>query len=344
MRAHRSFSRGFTLIELLVVIAIIAILIALLLPAVQQAREAARRTQCKNYLHQFGLALHNYHDTFLSFPMGHLHTGHFDGNFTNRIGGTGFAWSYYILPYVDQAPLYNQFDASAPLSNTSFPKAVANAALARTSLPIFRCPSDTMPEAQNVGAAADIGRILPQATTSYKGNSGSFYNNTGLNASSNQNRANGMFHRDSRVRMNDFTDGTSNTFAVGEVTWNLSTAARLYGAVDPVLGYADGNSNRVMSTVEFGINPPASASANIRNHSFHSVHEGGAHFLLADGSARFVSENIQNTGRCWDVATHTETNCAIWPGVFTSDPNPNANFGLLQRLGGRNDDLPVGEY
>src|SRR6266542_1460478 len=122
-RAHvsRRSPLGFTLIELLVVIAIIAILIALLLPAVQQAREAARRTQCRNVLKQFGLALHNYHDTFRAFPPGHLHRGLFDGvaDTANAAGngGTGFDWTTMMLPYMDQAPLYNQFNLNVPISN-----------------------------------------------------------------------------------------------------------------------------------------------------------------------------------------------------------------------------------
>ncbi len=98
----RTRKRGFTLIELLVVIAIIAILIALLLPAVQQAREAARRSTCKNNLKQMGLALHNYHETNKMFPIGHQHRGRLDGQPNDGDGGNGFAWSFSILPYMDQ--------------------------------------------------------------------------------------------------------------------------------------------------------------------------------------------------------------------------------------------------
>src|SRR5688572_18495143 len=122
---------GFTLIELLVVIAIIAILIALLLPAVQQAREAARRTQCKNNLKQMGLALHNYHDAFNMFPPGHVYDGFADTNVRSPTNGGGndcvaagalasnatyvrAPWTVQILPYIDQAPLYNQFQMHMP--------------------------------------------------------------------------------------------------------------------------------------------------------------------------------------------------------------------------------------
>ena len=102
MASRRDRLRGFTLIELLVVIAIIAILIALLLPAVQQAREAARRTQCKNNLHQIGIAIHNYHDTFRIFPPGHVTSVHYDVT-----DNTMWGWAVMILPYIDQSPMYN---------------------------------------------------------------------------------------------------------------------------------------------------------------------------------------------------------------------------------------------
>src|SRR5688572_26000357 len=103
---------AFTLVELLVVIAIIGVLVALLLPAVQTARESARRMKCSNQLKQFGLALHNYHDTHNSFPAGHMFRGIFDGNATDAQGGSGFGWGTAILPYIEQLSLYNQFNFS----------------------------------------------------------------------------------------------------------------------------------------------------------------------------------------------------------------------------------------
>ena len=344
--------RGFTLIELLVVIAIIAILIALLLPAVQQAREAARRTQCRNNLKQIGLALHNYHDVAKSFPIGQQYIGHFDGSVTDNDGGNGFAWSYYILPYIDQAPIYNRFNADYPLSNDSFPQSDnspgSNRVLAATPLPAFRCPSDVAPETGNTGGTSAVGRVRPHAVSSYKGSSGSFHNNVGggRGGTGNQKRFNGVFHRDSRIKIRDITDGTSNTFAAGEVTWDLTTNSRLYGAVNPNNGWANGQSNRLMAHAEFGINPPPApiTAGPIRAFSWHSKHEGGAHFLMCDGAVRFVSENIDHTGRCWSNNTHTETNCSVWPGRFDQDPNPMATLGTLQRLAGRNDNLPIGEF
>jgi prepilin-type N-terminal cleavage/methylation domain-containing protein len=132
MRAHR---KGFTLIELLVVIAIIAVLVSLLLPAVQQAREAARRTQCKNNLKQIGLALHNYADTFSRFPLPSLMWGNLLGG--GGVGGTQTSnvWSLAILPYMDQANVYNQYNFSRSAWDP------ANTVAGQSKLPAYLCPS-----------------------------------------------------------------------------------------------------------------------------------------------------------------------------------------------------------
>jgi prepilin-type N-terminal cleavage/methylation domain-containing protein len=130
--------RGFTLIELLVVIAIIAILIALLLPAVQQAREAARQSQCKNNLKQIGLALHNYHDVFNMFPASYLvDYNHPERDEETLDGPSGWAWGTMLLPYLDQAPLYNAFEIHLPAWHPN------NAVAVQTPLEVFLCPSAT---------------------------------------------------------------------------------------------------------------------------------------------------------------------------------------------------------
>lgn len=154
--------RGFTLIELLVVIAIIAILIALLLPAVQQAREAARRTQCRNNMKQIVLALHNYLDVHSTFPPGMMWSrnlpGVRDGNGVGR--GTGWAWSAFILPQMDQANTFNQINFSLGMA------APGNAKICAMTLPFILCPSDTIDSTRNSS------RLRPQATTSYCGAGG----------------------------------------------------------------------------------------------------------------------------------------------------------------------------
>ncbi|HUQ71374.1 MAG TPA: DUF1559 domain-containing protein, partial [Planctomycetaceae bacterium] len=175
-QSQGSRRRGFTLIELLVVIAIIAILIALLLPAVQQAREAARRTQCRNNLKQLGLALHNYHDNFNIFPMGFsdVVAGNAERN------GSGWAWSAMVLPYLDQAPLYNQFNFNVTPYNCVNCAApiTGNQALVGTQLAAFSCPSDVKPAtAANNGGAANTSAsqgTAAIATSSYMGCRGSF--------------------------------------------------------------------------------------------------------------------------------------------------------------------------
>jgi len=332
-------ARGFTLIELLVVIAIIAILIALLLPAVQQAREAARRTQCRNNLKQYGLAIHNYNDNFNRFPIGQQHRGHFDGPLeasgATGPGGSGFAWSTYLLPYMDQAPLYNQFNTSFPLANTMFPQSVTNATLAATILPYARCPSDIAPGTANTGGAGLVGAIRPQATASYKASAGSYDGNQGGWPFNNQNRRNGCFLRDSSYQFRDVTDGMSNQILIGEVTWDVNhggtTTTRFFGAVNPNVGYADGNSNRLMAIGEFGINLPLDpggvSNAAERNVSFSSLHTGGAHFLFGDGAVRFLSENIQNTRLAWNASNPFD------------QTNNGVGYGLYQRLHSRNDNL-----
>lgn len=127
---NRRCASGFTLIELLVVIAIIAVLVALLLPAVQQAREAARRSQCKNQLKQIGLALHNYHDSYRSFPPGNVTMGNCCGS------PCGTNWAISILPFMDQAPLYQQYNFD------KYNEDPENQAVRETILPVFNCPSD----------------------------------------------------------------------------------------------------------------------------------------------------------------------------------------------------------
>jgi prepilin-type N-terminal cleavage/methylation domain-containing protein len=133
--------RGFTLIELLVVIAIIAILIALLLPAVQQAREAARRSQCRNNLKQVGLAIHNYHDAFNTIPPAWIST-----QFQVAAGDVShWSWGTFLLPYIDQAPLYSLLQPGTRRLDQNLALGGATAAALTTPLTVFRCPSDTGP-------------------------------------------------------------------------------------------------------------------------------------------------------------------------------------------------------
>jgi prepilin-type N-terminal cleavage/methylation domain-containing protein len=188
--------RGFTLIELLVVIAIIAILIALLLPAVQQAREAARRTQCKNHLKQFGLAIHNYDATYTLLPPGAC------------INAAGFAsnnasWSVHgrIMPFLDQAALYNSVDLTVDWANQMV--------LDGLKIPVYACPTDIAAD-----TARDTGAGKPNLyPTTYGVNYGTWF----VVDLSNNSTGDGAFAPNKKIRWRDFTDGTSNTLLVSEV-------------------------------------------------------------------------------------------------------------------------------
>jgi len=202
--------RGFTLIELLVVIAIIAVLVALLLPAVQQAREAARRSSCKNNLKQLGLALHNYHDTHTVFPPGWV-LPCADTEPNHRFIGRNPSWGFYILPMLEQSQIYNLQDFQMGSANCGGSAGILDAPNATNrmneELPAFSCPSDIKPSRNPDGFG----------TASYVANRGTD-NRDGQDSS--VGIQNGMFWTNSSTKMRDITDGTSNTFMVGEVSWN----------------------------------------------------------------------------------------------------------------------------
>ena len=280
-----SSRRGFTLIELLVVIAIIAILIALLLPAVQQAREAARRTECKNNLKNIGLALHNYHDTNGAFPA---------GNLTNWNGsmhyGYGWTWHSKILPFLEQNNLYDAVSNVIGTDSGGTGNTEQRLAGRDTVLTMFQCPSH------------------PTGNLNYSGQGGyqiSCYNGVcGSNTfnddhTDGQNdiayRGDGMFFLNSAIGMRDVTDGTTNTYFVGEVQTKLS--ASMPGGDRHYCFSAGGDSNPPTDISEYliGMETDATWGDPINSggaEAAGSYHPGGCHFLMVDGSTRFVSENI----------------------------------------------------
>lgn len=312
--------RGFTLIELLVVIAIIAVLIALLLPAVQQAREAARRSQCKNNLKQIGLAMHNYHDVFNLFPPGYV--AKIPRNITSSEKSL-WAWGAFILPYVDQAPLYNTLQVGNVLLETQMTN---NLAACQTPLSAFRCPSDVGPALNNYTDAmfpssvvtnwynANVqnvaGTTLPIATSNYVMASNPGVSTTPpVDPTGSAGAALGVGFQNSNVGTRDITDGTSNVILVGERAW--SHHGLTYGA-GTVLGFsaavcdASGSANvKAAGMNVLGIQCNAINSTLSNSHDrrgFSSPHVGGAHFVLCDGSVRFISENIQSTPQVAPVA------------------------------------------
>ena len=323
-RNHLSGRRGFTLIELLVVIAIIAVLIALLLPAVQQAREAARRTQCKNNLKQIGLALHTYHGTFGMFPPGYIDSVAGGGGSQGQDGG--WSWQAQILPQMEQGPLFNQFNFEYhPYGTTS---TAQNIALVATVQPAFSCPSDPKPPHTSIRESGNGGYVERIATSSYCGVFGAFGDRAcdGIQPQPSQR---GLLVANAGRRIADITDGTSNTLAVGEVTWYVSQMQVLYGSLGSS-GYAacQGHSNiypqwRHLRSARQKPNgtPPGSTYAHT---GFHSMHTGGVQFLLADGSVRFISENIQHTNSPNDA--------------------PDTALGAYQLLANINDGQVIGEF
>jgi prepilin-type N-terminal cleavage/methylation domain-containing protein len=309
--------RAFTLIELLVVIAIIAVLIALLLPAVQQAREAARRTQCKNNLKQLGLALHNYHDTFRAFPFAMSSPGL--KNVTGLV---------MLLPYIDQAPLYNSLNQNAPMgkwkSNTSgglAPIQPVNLVASTTRMAAFLCPSDNGTEyigddATYYGAntsgqtyktcygfSVTSGYCDPSVSYTngvWQGNGYGLWTNEGKTSKA-------MFGFESKCNMRDVTDGTSNTVAMCETTLDCYNGqGQPWATVDWVGGafviFPTGGSTGSSKLNEWYA-PASWASWTsykgtpgtvISWGGAASVHTGGVQVLMGDGAVRFLSENINS--------------------------------------------------
>jgi len=333
--------RGFTLIELLVVIAIIAVLIALLLPAVQQAREAARRTQCRNNLKQLGLALHNYHDTFQMFPLSQL------GGVTGQSDWRGHSAQVMILPYIDQSPIYNQYNMNVwSWWDGSKGTPMDGAGMAgQSKIAAFRCPSN--PSAAN-------GRPGNNYVVCEGANGGMFNDGTGYSSS----KENGIFNIRTVVPIGGITDGTSNTIMASEqlvystgvnndkliaLRQSVSTPGGWDGTFMTQAQLDDWGSRCTTSsngqrteTGQFwhvGVHeqsvfnvllPPNSKYQNCTSHcggcapdgtalvGARSLHTGGVTVLMADGAVRFVSDNI--------------------------------NYPTWQYLGARNDGTSLGEF
>jgi len=301
---------GFTLVELLVVIAIIGVLVALLLPAVQSAREAARRTQCANNLKQIGLGMINYHDTLKWFPQGAVwsNTGAAipsPGNFANNRG----SFFIRILPYVEQQALYNNFDMSTGTDGQYLP---GNSTLLRgIEVPSFTCSSDTvrktgsapnfvMPASYhtNMGPSADISNnsacSCPLFSTFQK------YSRTGTST----NNPAGPFSRNgwvSQSRMSDCLDGLSNTIYVGEVRAECSghvaggwSASNRWGAFTQIPINFDSCRTQAVAQSE-GKNDCFSNCNWNAEVGFKSNHPGGCQFVFGDGGVRFLPQNIDMT-------------------------------------------------
>ncbi len=285
---------GFTLIELLVVIAIIAVLVALLLPAVQQAREAARRAQCKNNLKQIGLALHNYHDVYNVLPPGWI------GVDTSRRppranpnAGPGWGWASMILPMLDQQTLFEKCDFNRPVYDANDP--TVNQLARSTVLNVFRCPSDSSPDQWTVRDASGS-TVTSLPTANYVGSFGLADLEACAQCSGactacrgGKTTESGLFFLNSSVRFRDVQDGLSNTLMGGERKTNetdrwYTTWVGVVSEDDPAFRFG-----RVLAHAWHVPNDP-----DTHFEDFSSTHSGGAQFLFGDGRVRFITESIDH--------------------------------------------------
>jgi len=282
---------GFTLIELLVVIAIIAILVALLLPAVQQAREAARRAQCKNHLKQIGIAVHNYDDTFRSVPPSQVGP---------NPGDPDHNWLTLILPQMDQATIYANYDFNVPWDEP------VNQIAINSRIPSLNCPST--PRSIDID---DLGGGLSAAVHDYATPNSYSVDFVNLGLVPDVGQRLGILYPFYMTSLHQVTDGLSNTLlcvedagrpthfvAQGKVGPNTSVTAcsnaNLTGGRADGAGWADpGSSVPVHGFTPDGLTCPGPCVINCTNNSEpYSFHVGGMNSVLGDGSVKFISENI----------------------------------------------------
>ncbi len=282
MVRHLVPKRGFTLIELLVVIAIISLLMAMLLPAIQKVRAAADKLVCQSNLRQIGIALHHYHNDYNRLPAGYLANLPYVDGATDTAAGWG--WAAALLPYIEQDANFRSISLQLPIEDSR------NAAAIQTRIKLYLCPSDgpsTTAFAVPDGFGTPVTIAQPCCYAACCGGDESGIDDrTGL----------GVFYRNSRTRLTDITDGTSNTILVGERAWlnakgiwagAVNTGVLLRGESNPcpgsgaawypagALALAHGHLNNATSDTDGGLD------------DFSSRHPGGSSFLFGDGSVRF---------------------------------------------------------
>jgi prepilin-type N-terminal cleavage/methylation domain-containing protein/prepilin-type processing-associated H-X9-DG protein len=325
--AGRSLRSAFTLVELLVVIAIIGVLIALLLPAVQSAREAARRMQCANNLKQYGLAYHVYMDTHKVGPI-EIPAFDFDEAKPTTIR-TGKGWIVSVLPQMEQQTVFDQFDLSGGHYHPGQSAGVGNprnAPLWRTALPFLFCPSDG--ENRKLWRNSDPVPLIEQPpnsevyATNYKGcigdarlgNTGSIFPGTEPDCH-NTVRCNGLLWRvnsERPVRIAEIVDGTSNTFCIGEDLPIYNTRSF----------WCYCNGDWCSANVQLNYKPDIPDPGFWPNAmGFRSNHSGGAYFAFADGSVHFIPESIQH-----EIYRALATRDRELSGQTPAEPIPSGDY------------------
>jgi prepilin-type N-terminal cleavage/methylation domain-containing protein len=277
--------RGFTLIELLVVIAIIGVLVALLLPAVQSAREAARRTGCQDNLKQIALGMHNYLSSNGTFPIGYV--ARVDPTNLN-LTTPGWGWGTAALPFLEQPALYSSANINLPIETPD------NLTARTTALAVYACPSDRM---TGIYTIVDINNnpIVQAWTNSYAGNFG-----RDVNIAKHPDGGNGIFMRNLAFGVADITDGTSQTVLVGERA-TINTRTPWVGAINNgTCRITPGSPSASTSVKTAPVEPLARAdtaggtSDNLffDPDDFFSPHPAGLYYAMADGSVKFVKTSI----------------------------------------------------
>ncbi|PQO38306.1 DUF1559 domain-containing protein [Blastopirellula marina] len=291
---------GFTLVELLVVIAIIGVLIALLLPAVQQAREAARRMQCSNNIKQMLLACHSYHDVYKAFPIGSNQYNH-----TGLVNSRGFmGWSIGILDYIEQGNLFDRYDSTKDSLSS------VNQAVRETSLEAYNCPSDiSIGQLLTPASGTCCSRVY--ATSSYRGvsgrSTGSYYwddaNHFGNTNAVDKGVFPALSQNGGQVRFSHVIDGTSNTLMIGEAQTKTEQTRGTFWA-HTYTSYALSSVTIGFPVPSFGINDyelcantanNLGVSTNPCKRFFGAFHPGGIQFGRVDGSSSFIPETIDQT-------------------------------------------------
>ncbi|TWT62282.1 DUF1559 family PulG-like putative transporter [Rubinisphaera italica] len=302
MESQKLHSQGFTVIELMITLAIIVVITSLVLPTIQESRNQARERECIIHLKQLGLAMHNYHDVYRTFPPGWVRKTPYAQS------PSGFGWQVSILPFVEEAPLYDAIRPSAP--NNEGALEYVEAKYLKREISTYRCPADSTPVTNPM--RGDWG------TSNYSMNYGTepVPRMTPLDGSMNWPGAlptrlhtNGIGWWNSRVGFRDITDGTSNTLMISERS--VKSAAGIWPGVRS-------NSSETDQVTDTSYGNEINSGLN----SFSSPHRGGANILLCDGSVRFLSDQVDSQPR---------------------GPGQGDVGGLFQKLGCRNDGQVVGE-